>query len=235
MKFCKVDPAFKVNVGKKDVIFPKGHPYFINRCYTAKCPLIGVKFANKTLDPQCTACVYGMGECKMFVEEQFRENIKPISERKFENGGKEIFYKDADASKKSDFASIKTIARTLAKDGNVVEVMPQRHCKSDEYKHFYKDLIGTKYENKCPDLRINGKYYEFEGFVKPWSKDKIGRMLSHGLKQSSRIIIDNNKGCSIRYLRKRVLDHIKGGAHVEEVWAYEKGMVIPIYKKSGRR
>lgn len=25
-----------------------------------------------------------------------------------------------------------------------------------KYECIYKDLVGTKYENKCPDLRING-------------------------------------------------------------------------------
>ena len=240
IKFCKVDDMWKVNVGKKGVVFPKGHPYFINRCYTAKCPLIGVKMADTPLNPQCEACRKGMGECGKYVEgckekaAQFRENIEPIRVREFENGGKEIFYKDAEASKKTDFAAIKTIARTLAKEGNVVEVMPRWHCKSDEYKHFYSDLIGTKYKNKCPDLRINGKFYEFEGFVKPWTPNKIGRMLSHGLKQSSRIVIDNSKGCSHRYLRKRVFDFIRIGVAVDEVVVYEKGKLTTIYKKSGR-
>ena len=235
IKFCKVDDMWKVNVGKKGVVFPKGHPYFMGQCQ--RCNGTPQSLALK---PQCAACVAGRRECDKYVDgckekaAQFRENIEPIRVREFENGGKEIFYKDAEASKKPDFAAIKTIARTLAKEGNVVEVMPRWHCKSDEYKHFYSDLIGTKYKNKCPDLRINGKFYEFEGFVKPWTPNKIGRMLSHGLKQSSRIVIDNSKGCSHRYLRKRVFDFIRIGVAVDEVVVYEKGKLTTIYKKSGR-
>ena len=240
LKYCKVDPMWKVNVGKKGVVFPKGHPYFINQCGTNSCPLKSRKLADGTLKEQCKGCLQGMGDCEKYVDRckkksEYANNIKTIKVREYEKGGKEIWYADKDAEKKADFATIKTIARNLAKEGNVVEVMPRWHCKSDEYKHFYSDLIGTKYENKCPDLRINGKFYEFEGFVKPWTKDKIGRMLSHGLKQSSRIIIDNTKGCSHRYLRKRILRYIEMGAKIDEVLIYEKGILTPIYKKSGKR
>lgn len=236
---CKVSSMWKVNVGKKGVVFPKGHPYFINQCATNGCPLKGRKLADGTLKAQCQGCLQGMGECEKYVDRckkksEYANNIKPIKVREYKNGGKEIWYADKDAEKKADFATIKTIARNLAKEGNVVEVMPRWHCKSDEYKHFYSDLIGTKYENKCPDLRINGKFYEFEGFVKPWTKDKIGRMLSHGFKQSSRIIIDNSKGCSHRYIRKRVFDYLKLGVAIDEVLVYEKGNITSIYKKSGK-
>ena len=233
LKHCKVAPMFQVNVGKKGVIFPKGHPYFMGQCSTNSCPLKSRKLADGTLKEQCKGCLQGMGDCEKYVDRckkksEYANNIKPIKVREYKNGGKEIWYADKDAEKKADFATIKTIARNLAKEGNVVEVMPRWHCKSDEYKHFYSDLIGTKYENKCPDLRINGKFYEFEGFVKPWTKDKIGRMLSHGLKQSSRIIIDNTKGCSHRYLRKRILRYIEMGAKIDEVLIYEKGILTPI-------
>ena len=68
IKFCKVDDMWKVNVGKKGVVFPKGHPYFINQCGTNSCPLKSRKLADGTLKAQCQGCLQGMGECQKYVE-----------------------------------------------------------------------------------------------------------------------------------------------------------------------
>ena len=89
-------------------------------------------------------------------------------------------------------------------------------------------LKGTKYERKCPDLIVDGRYYEYEGYTGQWSKRKLKNMLSHGLKQSDRIIINNNKGCSDRYIiqciKSRILDK-SFNYDIKEVWVYEKGKV----------
>ncbi len=61
---CKVSSMWKVNVGKKGVVFPKGHPYFINQCATNGCPLKGRKLADGTLKEQCQGCLQGMEQCK---------------------------------------------------------------------------------------------------------------------------------------------------------------------------
>ena len=67
MKFCKVDDMWKVNVGKKGVVFPKGHPYFINQCGTNSCPLKGRKLAA-TENPQCEACLEATNVCRGKIE-----------------------------------------------------------------------------------------------------------------------------------------------------------------------
>lgn len=72
-------------------------------------------------------------------------------------------------------------------------------------------------------------FYEFEGFAKPWKKSKVSSMISHGTKQSSRIIIDNTKGCSDRYIRKHILARIHAGTTIDEVWLYEKGKMRLFY------
>lgn len=48
-------------------------------------------------------------------------------------------------------------------------------------------------------------------------------MLTHGLIQSNRIIIDNTKGASDRIIRKAIMARLKIGTDIEEVWLYEKG------------
>ena len=65
MKFCKVDDAFKVNVGKTGKIFSEKHPYFMQRCVSCRTQL-GSPDPN---NPQCKACTYGMEQCRTFVEE----------------------------------------------------------------------------------------------------------------------------------------------------------------------
>lgn len=77
IKFTKVDSMFQVNVGKKGVVFPKGHPYFMSQCATNGCPLKGRKLADGTLKEQCKGCLQGMGECEKYVD-RCREEWKKI-------------------------------------------------------------------------------------------------------------------------------------------------------------
>ena len=55
-------------------------------------------------------------------------------------------------------------------------------------------------------------------------------MFTHGLKQSDRIIINNTKGCSDRYLRRQIQDRLNINMSIVEVWVYEKGRVRLIFK-----
>lgn len=56
-------------------------------------------------------------------------------------------------------------------------------------------------------------------------------MLTNGLRQSSRIIINNNKGAIDRHIRKLVMARVNLNAPIEEVWLFEKGQVRIVYKK----
>lgn len=64
IKFCKVDDMWKVNVGKKGVVFPKGHPYFMQRCRGCN----GTP-QNLAVHPQCAACVAGRKEGDKLIKE----------------------------------------------------------------------------------------------------------------------------------------------------------------------
>jgi len=56
-------------------------------------------------------------------------------------------------------------------------------------------------------------------------------MLSRGLSQSSRIIINNNKGASHRYIKNAIGNRLRLGQEIDEVWVYEQGEIILCYKK----
>jgi len=93
-------------------------------------------------------------------------------------------------------------------------------------------LSETKYDWKCPDLKTGNIFYEYESFTPPFSGKKLRRMLSHGAKQSSYIIINNNKGASDTYLRRYIHTRLVQTQDLDEVWVYEKGDVRLLFKKT---
>lgn len=138
----------------------------------------------------------------------------------------------------TDFSDLISIACYFAKKGRTVLVLSAIHYKDSRYRLVYGPLIGTIYYRKCPDLLIDGEFYEYESYERPFKAKKISHMIKRGAEQSSRIIIDNNKGASDRYIINMVLKRISDKffrKEIQELYVYEKGTVRPLYrKKSGR-
>lgn len=223
-------PGLTNNPGKDGHTFSQDHPYFPKSC--ASCGFYKKASIKNRLLPaflnirakDCYNCPYINGCISRMSSDGFK------LEHNFKNGGKLYVHPDIDKDK-ADYKDMKRICLQLAKMGHEVRMTPRLHCKSEEYKQIYGSLIGTKYEKKCPDFSVDGVFYEYEGFVKPWNKKKVGHMLSHGLQQSSRVVINNIKGCSDRFIRKAVMARIHlPGQEVNEVWIYEKGNVRLFYK-----
>lgn len=223
-------PGLTNNPGKDGHTFSQDHPYFPKSC--ASCGFYKKASIKNRLLPaflnirakDCYNCPYINGCISRMSSDGFK------LEHNFKNGGKLYVHPDIDKDK-ADYKDMKRICLQLAKMGHEVRMTPRLHCKSEEYKQIYESLIGTKYEKKCPDFSVDGVFYEYEGFVKPWNKKKVGHMLSHGLQQSSRVVINNTKGCSDRFIRKAVMARIHlPGQEVNEVWIYEKGNVRLFYK-----
>ena len=56
-------------------------------------------------------------------------------------------------------------------------------------------------------------------------------MLTHGMKQSSNVVIDNTKGCSDRFIKSTIIKKLQANNGVlDEVWVYEKGKVRLFFK-----
>lgn len=223
-------PGLTNNPGKDGHTFSQDHPYFPKSC--ASCGFYKKASIKNRLLPaflnirakDCYNCPYINGCISRMSSDGFK------LEHNFKNGGKLYVHPDIDKDK-ADYKDMKRICLQLAKMGHEVRMTPRLHCKSEEYKQIYGSLIGTKYEKKCPDFSVDGVFYEYEGFVKPWNKKKVGHMLSHGLQQSSRVVINNTKGCSDRFIRKAVMARIHlPGQEVNEVWIYEKGNARLFYK-----
>lgn len=224
------DRGLENNPGTDAHTFSDKHPYFPSSCshcfaYKSGKPKnrLAAVFRNARAK-DCYNCPYIDG-C---ISRQTSDGFK--LEHNFKNGGK-LYLHPGIEKDKADYNDMKQICTQFAKLGHEVRMTPRLHCKSEEYRQIYASLIGTKYENKCPDFSVDGIFYEYEGFVKPWNKKKVGRMLSHGLQQSSRVVINNTKGCSDRFLRKAVMARIHlPGQEVNEVWIYEKGNLRLFYK-----
>ena len=153
--------------------------------------------------------------------------------REYMNGGKVLLMNGLNKSKE-DFHDLLVIATCFARLGHTARVLGPVHYKDPVYKMVYAPLIGTRYYRKCPDLMIDNSYYEYESYVKPWKKEKVQRMLTHGLRQSSRVIINNNKGAVDRFVRKLIMARVNLNAPIEEVWLYEKGSIRRVYITTGR-
>lgn len=227
LKYAKPQRGLESNPGKTGEMFSNTHPYYPNSC--SSCPFNkGIKnkaksfFNNKQKD--CCNCQYINGCFSRMANNGFK------LEKIFSNGGKLYIHPNVDFNK-DDYKAMKRICLQFAKNGHEVKMTPRLHYKSDEYIRIYQSLMETKYYKKCPDFSVDGIFYEYEGFIKPWSKKKVGRMLSHGMSQSDHLVINNSKGCSDRFIRKQIVSRQRfNNASIKEVWIYEKGEIRPLLK-----
>ena len=148
--------------------------------------------------------------------------------KNYEDAG-EIWMVDGLDMSKPDIQDIVHIAECFARMGCTVMVPRPVHFKSELYSLCFGGLIGTKYERKCPDLIVNGEFYEYESYVRPWNKRKLANMLSDGLRQSDRIIIDNRDGASFRQINRAINARLNVNAHIAEVWIYDGDSILDIY------
>lgn len=151
------------------------------------------------------------------------------SVKEYKNGGKVLIHELVN-KKDPDYKDLYNVSNFFAKDGKIAKILPKLHYKDVKYNEIYGNLKGSKYEGKCPDIEVNGNFIEYESFKRPFTAKKISRMLSHGIKQSNKLILDNRKGASIRYIKKIIEDRIRIGQRIDEVWIYEKGGKLTLIK-----
>ena len=212
---------FRFNAGKEGKSVPDYNPYTIRRCRDCDVAKGKAKLARFVPDNEvCRACQL-LHQC-----EQLRGEV--ISHGK---GSIEISHL-VDRND-SDFSRLMQVAEFFAKDGASVVLSPKmtRPAKFD-YDCVYVSLKGTPFYGKCPDLKIGEFWYEHEGFTSDNPKRAFNNMMNHGLKQSNRIIIDR-PGLTERYMRNSVINRLKLGANIEEVWIRETdGILTLLYKKT---
>lgn len=213
---------FRFNPGKEQKTFPDYNPYTIRKCNNCQIAKGEIKLAKSFIpdNSMCEAC----------------ELVHTCYEKQdvvIKHGKGTIHINRMVNNQDSDYEKLISVAEFFAKDGAMVELTPKMSRPPKfKYECIYGDLIGTKYEGKCPDLKINGVWYEHEGFVTDNPKRAFSNMMSHGLKQASNLIIER-PDLTERFMKRSMLERISHGATINEVWIRETdGTLTLLYKKT---
>ena len=148
------------------------------------------------------------------------------------NGGEVVVYNAIDRSTE-DFRRILSCANFFARQGKKVVLPPKLDVpyKNPVYDKIFGSLRGTPYYGKCPDLMVDGVWYEHEGFISENPKSNFSNMLHRGLSQSERIIIEK---CSVseRIMRKSIRDRIASGVRIKEIWVRDEEKITLFFKNT---
>ena len=148
---------------------------------------------------------------------------------KYPNGGSVVVYNAVDRYTE-DFQRILSCAQFFAKQGKEVILPPKVDVpyKNTAYDKIFSSLKGTSYYGKCPDMCVEGVWYEHEGYKTDNQKHALKNMLKHGLLQSDRIVIED-----VCLTERYILDRIKGKVHegklVSEVWIRKGRELVLVY------
>ena len=149
---------------------------------------------------------------------------------RYPNGGTLTVYNSIDRST-GDFHRILRCAEFFARQGKTVVMTPKLDVpyKNPAYDMIYGSLRGTPYYGKCPDLLVDGLWYEHEGFCGNNPKRSFRNMCNHGFKQSSRVIVEDC-GLTDRQMRKSMMERLKNGIRVDELWIHGGDSIHQFYK-----
>ncbi len=136
----------------------------------------------------------------------------------YPSGGKVLVYNSIDRST-SDFKRIFDCAKFFAHQGKTVILPPKLDVpyKNPAYDQIYGTLKDTAFYGKCPDLQVDGVWYEHEGYATLNPKTNFSNMLKRGLRQSDRIIIED---CALTdsYMKRNILVRISENQCIKEVY-----------------
>ena len=212
---------FRWNSGKKGRTFPDYNPYTIRRCRDCDMNSGKGKLAFVPENELCEAC------------RLVHSGLAKVGETRKEGNGTVTISKLVDR-KDSDFRKLDEIATFFAREYGAEVILTPKMSRPHKFQYecVYSSLIGTKYEGKCPDLCINGIWYEHEGFTSANPKNAFRNMLNDGLKQSDRIVIDKPQ-LTERYIIHSIERRIRDGQNKKEIWTREPGGNIRLlYKKT---
>nr|DAY06841.1 MAG TPA: minor capsid component [Caudoviricetes sp.] len=213
---------FRFNPGIEQKSVPDYNPYTIRRCRDCDIAKGTLKLTYVPDNELCAACQL-IRQC---------EAVRYETKKEYPNGGKVQVHQLVNPDD-SDFKKLMSIADFFAKQGLETKLTPKMsRPRRFVYQNIYHSLMGTKYEGKCPDLLIDGKWYEHEGFTSSNPKNAFRNMMYDGLIQSNRLIIDR-PDLTERYMRRSIVGRVNRGEDIAEVWLHEQdGKLTLLYKKT---
>ena len=151
---------------------------------------------------------------------------------RYDNGGSVLVY-DAIDRTTADFQRILRCADFFARQGRRVVLPPKMDVpyKNPAYDRIYGSLRGTPYYGKCPDLCVDGVWYEHEGFVHDNPKSNFANMCKRGLRQSDRIIVEDC-GLTDGYMLRSIAGQIRSGARITEILVHLQDDIRVLYEKT---
>lgn len=117
---------------------------------------------------------------------------------KFDNGGVLRVHEAVNPDKDPDYFQNFFIAWGKAKQGCLVDIMPNLPIKDERRIIIFHD--GKP--RKCPDLRIDGVLCEVEHPRKPGRLNTLKHRISDGAKQADYVIINLDKTIDINLMRR---------------------------------
>ena len=208
---------FRFNSGKQEKTFPDYNPYTISKCTTCTRKL---NLAKGIPDSQlCEACLL-VRSCYNNKGETYKVGDGQVTISELVNRGD------------SDYGKLVQVAEEFAKMGKEVTLTPKMSRPPKfKYECIYGSLMGTKFEGKCPDLNADGDWYEHEGFTTVNPRNAFRNMLTDGLRQSNRIVVDQPE-LSEAYMKRVVHHRLMQGQDIEEIWLRRHdGSLKALYKK----
>lgn len=145
----------------------------------------------------------------------------------FPNGGRVEVYNAIDRGT-ADFHRILSCAKYFAQQGKQVVMPPKMDVpyKNPAYDQIYASLRGTPYYGKCPDLIVDGVWYEHEGFSGDNPKRSFRNMCFHGLRQCDRLILEDC-GLTFGFMYRSLLGRLDRDEKIKEVWIHnEQGLQL---------
>ena len=214
---------FRFNSGKQQKLFPPKNSYMPKGCSS-----------NLSIsDPVFLALDDEACRAKKLIEEKAAARYVPYQSnviKTYKNGGS-IISSNLIKTNTDDYKKVYTCCRHFAKQGKETEILPRISVpfKDKNYEILFKSLEETPYYGKCPDFRVGNVFYEFESFK--GSKRALSNMLNRGLKQSSRIIIDDD-GSTNNHILKIVKNRLNVGQIIDEIWILKKTNQIELVYKN---
>jgi hypothetical protein len=149
---------------------------------------------------------------------------------RYPNGGTLTVYNSIDRST-GDFHRILRCAEFFARQGKTVVMTPKLDVpyKNPAYDMIYGSLRGTPYYGKCPDLLVDGVWYEHEGYSNVNPKTNFSNMMKRGLRQSNRVIMEDC-GLTDGYMKRNVLVRISENQRIREVLVRKGDEIRVIFK-----
>ena len=172
----------------------------------------------------------GLGDTQRTV----RSGLAKVGETRKEGNGAVTIHQLINRED-SDFNKLNDIATFFAREQGADVILTPKMSRPPKFQYecVYGSLVGIKYEGKCPDLCINGVWYEHEGFTSTNPKNAFRNMMRDGLIQCDSLIIDRPE-LTERFMLRSIIGRVKRVEAIKEVWLKDKdGTIKLLYKNTG--